>query len=277
MAGSFAAKISPQEAETLKTVRGITVVTGAGIDTGTDTIILGFNPIRDITKDQAVRQAAGLSIDRAAIAQVVMSCYADPTANLFPPSVSYAGRRTPVPARDVEAAKKVLEAAGWTGEGVRQKNGVRLALELVVSEDAVPGSRSLPEVLQSQLGETGFDVTTRQVDHATRHDDIPKMNLAVVRQAGARVNVMYLGRIVESGPSGPLYADHWHPYTTALTSAILGVNPKEERNRVRMVLKGDLPSPFGPPPVASSAAVVRAPSTPAQPAHRFPMRPRRGG
>lgn len=172
MGGSFAAKISPQEAETLKSVPGITVVT----DTGTDTIILGFNPVREVTRDPAVRQAAGLSIDRAAIAKVVMSGYADPTANLFPPSVPYSGRKEPIVGRDIEAAKKVLEDAGWTGEGTRQKNGVPLALELVVSEDAVPGSRSLAEVLQSQLGEAGFEVTIRQVDHATRHDDIPKMN-----------------------------------------------------------------------------------------------------
>lgn len=170
MGGSFAAKISPQEAETLKTVPGITVVT----DTGTDTIVLGFNPIRDITKDAAVREAVSLCLDRAAIAKVVMAGYADPTANLFPPSVPYAGRREPIPDRDVEAAKQKLEAAGWTGNP-RQKGGVALALELVISEDAVPGSRALSEVVQSQLGEAGIAVTIRQVDHVTRHDDIPNM------------------------------------------------------------------------------------------------------
>lgn len=172
MGGSFAAKISPQEAETLKTVPGITVVT----DIGTDTIVLGFNPNRDILKDPAVREAASLCLDRAGIAAVVMAGYADPTANLFPPSVPYGGRREPVPTRDVEAAKKVLEAAGWTGDGARQKNGTPLALELVISEDAVPGSRALSEVIQSQLNEAGFAITIRQVDHVTRHDDIPKMN-----------------------------------------------------------------------------------------------------
>jgi peptide/nickel transport system ATP-binding protein len=72
-------------------------------------------------------------------------------------------------------------------------------------------------------------------------------DLAVVRQASTRVNVMYLGRIVESGPSDSLYAEPWHPYTQALTSAILGVNPDEERDKKRILLKGDLPSPFAPP------------------------------
>ena len=72
-------------------------------------------------------------------------------------------------------------------------------------------------------------------------------DLAVVRQASARVNVMYLGRIVESGPSAALYASPWHPYTDALTSAILGVDPEVEQVKQRIVLRGDLPSPFAPP------------------------------
>ena len=72
-------------------------------------------------------------------------------------------------------------------------------------------------------------------------------DLSMVRQASARVNVMYLGRIVESGPSAELYEEPLHPYSRALTSAILDVDPDIERNRERTVLAGDLPSPFAPP------------------------------
>ena len=72
-------------------------------------------------------------------------------------------------------------------------------------------------------------------------------DLALVRQASARVNVMYLGRIVESGPSDALYAEPLHPYSRALTSAILGIDPEIERHREGTALKGDLPSPFAPP------------------------------
>lgn len=72
-------------------------------------------------------------------------------------------------------------------------------------------------------------------------------DLSLVRQASSRVNVMYLGRIVESGASAELYGSPMHPYTRALTSAILDVDPEVERSRERTVLKGDLPSPFAPP------------------------------
>ncbi len=95
-------------------------------------------------------------------------------------------------------------------------------------------------------------------------------DLAVVRQASARVNVMYLGRIVESGPSEMLYADPWHPYSGALTQAILGIDPRQERVRTRTLLKGDLPSPFAPPsgcrfrtrcPQAFETCAVATPAT----------------
>jgi len=58
---------------------------------------------------------------------------------------------------------------------------------------------------------------------------------------------MYLGRIVESGPSDALYAEPLHPYSRALTSAILGIDPEIERHREGTALRGDLPSPFAPP------------------------------
>ncbi len=71
-------------------------------------------------------------------------------------------------------------------------------------------------------------------------------DLAVVRQIAQRIAVMYLGRIVESGATEALLADPRHPYTVALLSAV--PEPDPERQRGRIVLSGDLPSPSNPPP-----------------------------
>jgi oligopeptide/dipeptide ABC transporter ATP-binding protein len=71
-------------------------------------------------------------------------------------------------------------------------------------------------------------------------------DLAVVKHIAARVAVMYLGRIVESGPADRIFSEPRHPYTQALLSAI--PVPSPQRYRQRQLLSGDPPSPLNPPP-----------------------------
>ncbi|ARQ14289.1 dipeptide/oligopeptide ABC transporter ATP-binding protein (plasmid) [Rhizobium etli] len=70
-------------------------------------------------------------------------------------------------------------------------------------------------------------------------------NLNVVGRVTDRVAVMYLGQIVESGPTATLFRNPAHPYTRALLSANLTLDPS--RRRERIVLSGELPSPSNPP------------------------------
>ncbi len=70
-------------------------------------------------------------------------------------------------------------------------------------------------------------------------------DLRIVRHLSNRVAIMYLGRIVEQGPTGEIFANPHHPYTQALLSAVPRSHPSQRGKRI--ILGGDPPSPAAVP------------------------------
>ncbi len=70
-------------------------------------------------------------------------------------------------------------------------------------------------------------------------------DLAVVEHICHRIMVMYLGRIMEIGPSEEVCSNPLHPYSLALLSSVPQID--QSRRRDRIILKGDVPSPLNPP------------------------------
>jgi peptide/nickel transport system ATP-binding protein len=70
-------------------------------------------------------------------------------------------------------------------------------------------------------------------------------DLSVVKHLSDRVVIMYLGRVVETGPAEELFAQPNHPYTQALLSEVTTL---EVKKKDFVAIKGEIPSPLNPPP-----------------------------
>ncbi|KAJ04927.1 peptide ABC transporter substrate-binding protein [Sulfitobacter mediterraneus] len=115
--------------------------------------------------DEAVRRALSMAIDRPLLVEVGYGQAGRPTCNLVPAPALYASDNTECLTQDIDGAKAMLDAAGWVdsdGDGVRDKDGVKLSILYQTSTNAV--RQDFQALIKDWWNQIGVEVELRNLD-----------------------------------------------------------------------------------------------------------------
>ncbi|WP_299874609.1 peptide ABC transporter substrate-binding protein [uncultured Sulfitobacter sp.] len=115
--------------------------------------------------DERVRRALSMAIDRALLTEVGYGKAGSPTCDLVPAPAIYASGNEECLTQDIDGAKALLDEAGWTdsdGDGVRDKDGVKLAILYQTSTNAV--RQDFQALIKDWWGQIGVETELRNLD-----------------------------------------------------------------------------------------------------------------
>lgn len=239
---------------------GLVGESGCGKTTTGRTILRLYEP----TAGKIIYEGKDITnVDMLPYRQKMQIVFQDPYASLNPRMTVGDIVAEPIDIHNLAASKqdrndrviKMLERVGLNSEhanryphefsgGQRQRIGIARALavnpEFIVCDEPVSALDvsiqaqvvNMFEELQEEMGLTYLFIA---------HD------LSVVKHISNRIGVMYLGKMVELAESAEIAFRSLHPYTKSLISAIPIPDPNTSRERKRIVLEGDVPSPLNPP------------------------------
>lgn len=150
-------RLAASDAQTVKNDANLTYADTVGLGYQALYVNVDNGPRADgpMGKDKRVRQAFSLAIDREALSQIVFEGTQPAGNQPFPPSSPWYNTELPVPARDVAAARALLDEAGLD----------RVEVELQVGN--IPVQMQMAQVIQAMVTEAGFDLRLRATEYAT--------------------------------------------------------------------------------------------------------------
>ncbi len=197
-----------------------------------------YNLDRPAMKDEAVRKAIAMCIDRDGVAAAIYNGMAEPSWGIYPDFLSYGGTEgltLSVDRYDPQGAAKLLAGAGWSdtdGDGILDKDGVSLSLRAVTFASRVEMGQFL-ELLQAELSGIGIEL---KVDVMENTDDVVASGdydldcesgvMAPTGNAQYFINMMF----VTGGSSN--FSHYSNPQVDALAAELAKTADEKERDAI---------------------------------------------
>ena len=235
---------APRElTDELRGTQGLKVVTSkVGAYEALYVNIHGKEPY-DLGADPAVREALALAIDKTTIVKDVWRGNAEVNSTMIPIAIlgSSASAVKGLP-HDPERARQALEQAGWRdsdGDGIREKDGRKLSMVMIVGFPTPEIHRPMPEIVQAQLKQVGIEVKLETTpDTASYEDRLKTGNGDLWAEIGNQndanpcflPDLLFYSKVPPADEEGAMYARAFAPgaaFDTAIESCRSAVSTED--------------------------------------------------